>query len=246
MTLQILGSSSAGNCYLLDDGNDILMLECGISFKDVQKAVNFAVSRIIGCVVSHEHGDHTKAAKNVLKSQIPMYASKGTLEALDLQGHNLAHAVPELAQVQLGKFTVRPFKTQHDAAEPFGFLIYHPEMGLTMFATDTYYLHYKFAGLNNVLLECNYRRDILDKNVEDGLLHEKVKERTIKSHLEFETCKEILLVNDLSQVNNIVLIHLSSGNADPVAFQADMQAAVAHNVTIARPGLTMNFNKSPF
>lgn len=52
MELKILGSSSKGNCYLLDNGNDCLMIECGIPFKDVQKAVNFGISRIAGVIMA--------------------------------------------------------------------------------------------------------------------------------------------------------------------------------------------------
>lgn len=58
MELKILGSSSAGNCYLLDNGKETLMIECGVSFRKVLEGMNFDVGRIAGCIVSHEHGDH--------------------------------------------------------------------------------------------------------------------------------------------------------------------------------------------
>ena len=48
MELKILGSSSKGNCYILDNGKEALVIECGISFNEVQKAVNFDISRIKG------------------------------------------------------------------------------------------------------------------------------------------------------------------------------------------------------
>ena len=68
MELKILGSSSKGNCYLLDNGNDCLMIECGIPFKDVQKAVNFGISRIAGVIISHEHGDHDAICRKARKT----------------------------------------------------------------------------------------------------------------------------------------------------------------------------------
>lgn len=251
MQLKILGSSSKGNCYLLDNGKECLMIECGVAFKDVQKAVNFDISRIGGVLISHEHGDHAKYVKKCLESRIPVYASQGTLDALGVYQpdyvSNLVCRMVELEILQIGNFRVQAFSTQHDAAEPFGFLIYHPECGIVLFATDTYYLHYTFSGLNNILIECNYRQDILDSNIEAGLLTRALRIRTIKSHMEYETCKETLLANDLSKVNHIVLIHLSEGNANAGEFKRGMEEATGKTVHIAQGGMIIeNFNKSPF
>jgi len=246
MELKVLGSSSKGNCYLLDNGNEALMIECGIAFKNVQKAVDFDINRIAGCIISHEHGDHAKHVGKCLDARIPCYMSAGTRNALGLASHPLAHAMDEQVLNVIGNFGVMPFATQHDAADPFGFLIYHPECGMTLFATDTYYLAYTFAGLNNVMIECNYRLDILEANIESGKLNPALRNRTIKSHMSFDTCKETLLANDLSKVNNIVLIHLSSGNAYAAAFRDGIQKATHKNVHVAEPGLEILFNKTPF
>lgn len=250
MELKILGSSSKGNCYLLDNGKEALAIECGIAFKEVQKAVNFDISRIKGAIVSHEHGDHAKHVENFIQARIPVYMSTGTLHEV-IKKFKSPYLSPLMAEAgckfEIGNFRILPFNVQHDAAEPFGFLIYHPECGMVLFATDTYYLHYTFAGLNNILIECNYRQDILDANVEAGLLPKALRARTIKSHMEFETCKGALLANDLSAVNNIVLIHLSDGNANANEFQQGIMEATGKTIHIAEKGMTIsNFNKSPF
>ncbi len=250
MELKILGSSSNGNCYMLDNGKDCLMIECGVAFKEVQKAVNFDISRICGVIISHEHGDHAKHVQKCLDSRIPIYASHGTLDSLGVETANVPNLVRPMSELkihQIGKFKVQPFKTQHDANEPFGFLIYHPECGKVLFATDTYYLHYTFDGLNNILIECNYRQDILDSNVESGKIHPAMRARTMKSHCSFDTCREILLANDLSKVNNIVLIHISDGNANAGEFKQGIVEATGKTVHIAERGMTIkNFNVSPF
>lgn len=247
MELKILGSSSKGNCYLLDNGKECLMIECGIAFKDVQKAVNFDISRISGVLISHEHGDHAKHVQKCLNSRIPCYMSQGTQEALKLPECRLVCAMKELGIYNVGKFRIQPFATQHDAKEPFGFLIYHPECGMVLFATDTYYLHYTFDGLNNILIECNYRQDILDSNVEAGKLPRALRERTMKSHCSFDTCRETLLANNLSKVNHIVLIHLSDGNSNANEFKQGIKEAIGKNIHIAEKGMNIkNFNVSPF
>lgn len=247
MELKVLGSSSKGNCYLLDNGKDCLMIECGIAFKEIQKAVNFDISRIAGVVVSHEHGDHAKYVNKCLDARIPLFMSQGTKDALKLSECALVHAMNELKVYQIGAFRVQPFNAQHDAREPFGFLIYHPECGKVLFATDTFYLRYTFQGLNNILIECNYDQEILDANVEAGKLPMALRMRTMKSHCSFTTCRETLLANDLSKVNHIVLIHLSDGNSNEKMFQRTIQEETGKTVHVAQSGMTIkNFNVSPF
>ena len=247
MELKILGSSSAGNCYIFDNGKEALVVECGIRFMDVKKAVNFDVSRIVGCLVSHEHGDHAKEVQKVIDARIPVYMSTGTAKSLDLDNKNrLLATMVDCGIYHIGGFTVQAFNTQHDCAEPFGFLIHHHEMGMVLFATDTYYLAYTFKGLNNILIECNYRLDILEENIATGRVPEVTRDRTIKSHMSFDTCKETLLANDLSTMNNIVLIHLSGGNSNAMEFQQGIQEATGKTVHIADKGMTLKFNKTPF
>jgi phosphoribosyl 1,2-cyclic phosphodiesterase len=247
MKLHVIGSSSSGNCYVLDNGKEALIIECGIAFKKVQAELGFNISRVAGALVSHEHGDHAKHVGKFLEARIPCYMSEGTRDALHLNDHRLVCGMlPGGNPYHVGNFLVQGFETEHDAADPFGFLIYHPECGLTLFATDTYYLAYSFPPLNNILIECNYRLDILEANIASGNLNPALRNRTIKSHMSFDTCKETLLANDLSKVNNIVLIHLSSGNADAAAFRDGIQKATHKNVHVAEPGLEILFNKTPF
>lgn len=55
MKLKCIASSSAGNCYLLEGGKEILIIELGINFKDTKKALNYDLSKVVGAVVSHAH-----------------------------------------------------------------------------------------------------------------------------------------------------------------------------------------------
>lgn len=65
MKLKVLGSSSSGNCYLIEVSNvEKLVLDAGINFKEVQKALNFNLKGIQGVLITHEHMDHLKYAPN--------------------------------------------------------------------------------------------------------------------------------------------------------------------------------------
>lgn len=256
MELKILGSGSKGNCYILDNGKEALVIECGIPFGRVKKAMDFDISRIKGALVSHEHGDHSQAIVPFLTSFIPVYMSAGTAEVMDLQDEPEVVMMPTKTVFLIGNFKVMAFHVFHDAAEPYGFLVYHQEMGTMLFATDTRYLRHeplghedviRFPEVNNILIECNYRQDILEANVASGRLFPQLAKRTQLTHCSFDECKAILLHQDLTKVNNIVLIHLSDGNGNAEEFKADMEAATGKTVTIARPGTTIkNFNLSPF
>lgn len=247
MRLIVLGSSSSGNGYLLDNGSECLMIECGVPFADVQRSVDYDINRIGGVLISHEHGDHAKYVGQCLSARIQVYCSAGTAKALHIADAPQVHTMDECGIYTIGNFKVQPFNVQHDAAEPFGYLIYHPECGMVLFATDTYYLHYTFDGLNNILLECNYQQEILEENIASGLVPSILRQRTMQSHMELTTCCDTLLANDLTKTNNIVLIHLSANNSNATHCQDVIHQATGKAVTIAHKGLVIeNFNVTPF
>lgn len=247
MILRVLGSSSSGNSYLLQsDTGEVLALEAGVRFDKVKHAVNFHIANIVGCCITHEHGDHAKYAKDFTDAFIPVYMSAGTCKILQLQPSSCVHVVEPFKEIKIGSFKLMPFPVQHDAAEPFGWLVNHPECGNVLFATDTYYLRYRFSNLSNILIECNYRLNILQDNMQRGLIDRKRYNRTIESHMSYETCISTLLANDLSKVNNIVLIHLSADNAHAKEFVRGLQQVTGKNVAAAEAGMDIEFNKTPF
>ncbi len=227
-----LASGSRGNCYHITDGSTPLLLECGIPFREIQKGLHFRVSEVAGCLVSHEHKDHSKAVQDVMKAGVDCYMSRGTAEALGVAGHRV-HIIEARKQFRLGSWTILPFQTQHDAVEPLGFLLANRAGGKLLYATDTYYVRYKFRDLTHILVECNYAADILKANVEAGLVPPALKKRILKSHFSLDNVKEFLKANDLSQVREIWLLHLSDGNSDAERFKREVQTLTGRPVYIA-------------
>lgn len=246
MELSILGSSSKGNCYVIQNGTEALVIECGVSFKEVKKALDFNISKVVGAIVTHEHGDHANYINEFLNARINVFLSAGTNLKLKIKSDFLPMLLEAGIKKQIGRFTILPFNVKHDAAEPLGFLINHPDTGNILFATDTYYLPYKFENLNNILIEANYSIELLKRNIEAGKIPTLLRDRTLQSHMSFDTCKEALLANDLSKVNNIILIHLSDGNSNAYEFKRDMQEATGKTIHIADAGMKMQFSKHPF
>lgn len=249
MKLHVLGSSSSGNCYLFqsEKTGEVLAVEAGVKFNKVKKVLDFNLNSIVGCIVSHEHGDHAKCVGDFINACIPCYMSQGTKHALGFSSSYWAKGLLPFEQVVINGFRVIPFPVQHDAAEPYGYLIRHEECGTVLFATDTYFLKYKFPGLNNVMLECNYSKEILDANFTAGRIDKKHYERTIKSHMSYDNCLLTLQANDLSQVCNILLLHLSDNNSNATEFIHGIERLYPEiEITAATNGLSLTFNKNPY
>lgn len=240
MRLIVLGSGSTGNGYILQDseGNS-LILECGVRLKEVKNALDFNIRGIQGCLVSHRHGDHIKFAKQYMEAGIDIYTGDDN----DLSGHRYI-AIKELEQKQIGPFKIKSFPLVHDV-QTFGFLIEHEESGRVCFITDTMYCKYTFPNLNNIIIEANYCEDIMTRRFLDGSLNGVVRNRTMKSHMSFQNTLEFLGANDLTEVNKIILIHLSSGNADEVEFQDKARDFTGKAIDVARPGREFQLTKTP-
>ena len=179
-----------------------------------------------------------------MKYGIDTFCSEGTAIKLD-KGHRLK-IVNAGVIFHAGNFNILPFDVIHDAAEPFGYLINHPESGNILFLTDTFYSEFTFKNLNNIILEVNYDLNILEENISNGRLNPAIQRRIVTSHMSLQTALELLAANDLTAVNNIVLIHLSDGNSHAENFKRQIEIATAKTVTVADTGTEILINKTPF
>lgn len=249
MKLKVIGTGSKGNAYLLENGEEALLIECGVNINAIKLALDYNLDKLVGCIVTHEHGDHAKSIKNLMELGVGVWATDGTHKACGTLKHHRALSLNGLRGGSsfpisiMGEFRVLPFVVKHDAAEPCGFLINHPDCGTTLFLTDSMYSIYTFKGLNNIIIEANYCPKIARKKLGDM---EFLRNRVINSHMSIDTCIDLLKANDLSAVNNIVLIHLSDSNSNEVEFKRKVEEATGKTCTVADNGLEMEFNKSPF
>lgn len=234
--IKILASGSSGNSYIIQAGEEVLLLECGINYRDILKGLDFNISNVIGCLITHNHKDHVKCIKDISKNCIRIYGPEEVLSKNNL-GSRKSVLMQDKEIVKIGNFTVMSFSNNHtnndgSDCQCLGYLIQHPKLGKILFATDTYYIKYKFNNVDHMLLECNYSENIIE-NLEP------YQKRLFKSHMSLETLKEFLKANDLSNTQDITLIHLSENNAEPRRFKEEIEKLTGIPTYIASKGLTI-------
>lgn len=190
--------------------------------------------------------DHLKYASNFALNGINIYASAGTFKKQNLVGHRFK-VIKALQQFEIGNFIILPFDTQHDAEEPLGFLIqYKPTGEKLLYATDTYYIKYKFKELNYLLIECNYIKSIAKENMQNEIINKTRYKRLLESHMSLENLLEFLKANDLRHVSKILLCHLSNTNASSNIMKEQVYKQTKIETVIAESGLTLKLNQYPF
>ncbi|MDU5269335.1 MAG: MBL fold metallo-hydrolase, partial [Varibaculum cambriense] len=186
ISIQAFGSSSKGNCYRIktSTNGDELLLDAGLSFKEIQRYCRFNFLHLCGTLLTHQHGDHSKAVNDLLKLGHRVYMLKDTADALYVTGHHKAIYITPKVQFTVGNFSILPFELEHDVPN-IGFLISDGEEKL-LYITDTYYCRYTFKDVDHIMVECNHSYEILNQQVEAGYLDEKRMERLIQSHFSLE------------------------------------------------------------
>ena len=232
MIFQPIASSSKGNAYLVADGECRILLECGIPFKRLQKALDYQVQELTACLITHEHKDHAGHVDKLIAAGVPVYATAGTINALQnleirpflmLQGNNIG------APLRVGTFVVVPFRTFHDAREPVGFVIRDSRDEILVFATDTGGLAYQFPGASIIAVEANYQEERLSRNTR---IPEQTIERIRNTHMEIEQTADFLAKQDLSKCREIWLLHLSDWSGDDGLFVDLVERAVPNHILV--------------
>ena len=238
---EAFASSSAGNAYRLSGGSASapLLLECGITWPRLQKASGFTAVRSCGCLVSHDHMDHSKAVPDLLANGIPCYMSAETrAHVVSRTAHfsrlkTVEHNVP----FQVGDWRCLGFQVNHDSETPgtMGYIIDAPDGTRTMFVTDCSWFAAKIPEDCNVLcIECNHDEEIVRSRVGAGKLDPVVAERSLRSHGSVQWLCDLLKASDLRKLREIHLLHLSDSNSNEDEFKDRVQRAAGVPVYVAK------------
>lgn len=249
MKLHILGSSSKGNGYILQSSTGAsLIIECGLPLIEIKKSLNWRLSGVTAALVSHHHGDHAGYVREYSRAGIRILAPGEVIAKNDPLTFSRILA-PNRGYV-IGEYRVRTLLMKHanndgTPCECFGYIIEHPEMGRTLFATDTISLPSAIRGLHHIMIEANYDDEILDRNIAANVVAGNERDRLRLSHMEIKTVERMMRTLDMTDVVDVILLHLSDRNADRKDFQQRI-ANITGKTCIAAQKMIIDFDKQPY
>ena len=88
--------------------------------------MGYDLSRLVGCVITHEHKDHSRYVGDVLKAGVRTLALPSVFE--NIKNTVFAKTIEDGKGYMLGRFKIAPFTVRHDVP-CVGYLISHPEIG---------------------------------------------------------------------------------------------------------------------
>lgn len=240
VSLGVVCTGSKGNCYVLTTYKERLILDCGCDYKCILSYIGYSPISVCGALVTHEHKDHTRGLKDLIRAGIEVFGC-------DNFGCGRVNVVPELKQFMVGEFKVVPFKVPHTGRDGdgrlsecncYGYIIWHPDMGYLVYATDFQYIPYKFTSIKpeHFLIECNHLDDF-DRAVANY-------RHILRGHSSLNTVKKIIEVNNSERLANVILCHISETNGDPYRMKDEVQALVpGANVFAASKGLLIQLEQ---
>lgn len=229
-----LFSSSAGNATFFGNGDRGILIDAGVSAKKIKEALlsrEIDPYKIDGIFVTHEHNDHIKGIRIIAsKYNIPVYATAGTMSALEengtLNGKFPFEIMPQEG-VTAGDLLVTCFRTPHDSRESCGYKITFPHGQRAVVATDigiiTPEVEAALMGSELVMLESNH--DIAMLQSGDYPYHLKRRILSDKGHLSNAACAEEAVKLVKKGTSRLFLGHLSIENNFPeLAYQTTYSA----------------------
>ena len=242
MRLKIVATGSSGNCHLLiADSGETLILDCGVPIKEIKKGLGWNIKKVVGVLCTHRHLDHSRSVKDFNDIGIPVCTPYVALLMNQfLQNSYFSVRTFDLTTTD-GKWT----HTNGDGSECpcYGFWIQHPEMGTMIYATDTELIKWRFKNVNHILLGVNYDPELLSGD-------DAKKNHVVRGHMSIDTACEFVKTNASTDLQNVIMCHLSKENADAGKFIEKMKKAVPNvNVCVAEPGMELvlkNPGECPF
>jgi phosphoribosyl 1,2-cyclic phosphodiesterase len=223
-------SSSAGNFYVAEaEGGHRLAIECGLSIRRIRAALGFPLTDLDAVLVSHHHGDHSRAAEHFLRAGVPVCCSRECADALGIAQHHRWREARPGVELGIGAWRVSPWWARHDAPGALGFFILAPDGDRLLYACDTAYVPHRFAGLTHVAIECNWSRAAVWSSGVDVAQ----KRRVVENHMGLDRVLAMLAANDLSRVREIHLLHLSDRHGDEAEFRAAVERATGKPTRVA-------------
>jgi phosphoribosyl 1,2-cyclic phosphodiesterase len=240
LAVRILGSGSAGNCALVETPGCRLLVDGGLSARQMcarLEAAGVEPGAIDAILVTHEHHDHASGLDVFCRRfQTPVYCNAPTSEAIRGSCRKEFRLFLTGSDFVVGDITVQTFPVPHDAADPVGFILHHGGAALG-FCTDlgfaTKLVHERLRVADTVVIETNHDEKLLQ---EDSRRPWPVKQRIMSrhGHLSNIAAAEVLAGLLGQRLRRAILGHLSRDcNTPALALGAVQSRLAADGVTAA-------------
>ncbi|MCL5665448.1 MAG: MBL fold metallo-hydrolase [Candidatus Thermoplasmatota archaeon] len=204
-----LSSGSRGNCIMIWDSEDTIIIDMGISNRRFMSLSSQFISDhgSISLLVTHEHSDHCSGVSTFISKRMgDVYATPGTLEAMGLPGYSIG------SSMIIGNFVIERIDISHDAAEPAAFVIRNSGIKITV-ASDMGKVPERLitAGKDSDLIALEANHDV--QMLKNGNYPEPLKRRILGEHGHLSNDQSAgALSRMVSKKSKIVLTHLSQEN----------------------------------
>jgi phosphoribosyl 1,2-cyclic phosphodiesterase len=235
-----LNSGSNGNCYYVGNDTEAILVDVGISCREVEKRMQrlqLSLQKVKAIFVSHEHSDHIRGIPVLsTKYQLPVYGTKSTLRncSFTLDPSLVRHFKSDQTE-QVGEITVMPFRKVHDAIEPHSFMIRYKGINVGVFtdlgiACNNLTTH--FSQCHAAFLEANYDEEMLDRGHYPYYLKQRI--RGGQGHLSNKQALDCFRSYRSSHLSHLILSHLSKQNNCPqLAYQTFATYAAHTEIVVA-------------
>lgn len=221
-----IASGSNGNCYYIGNESDAVLIDAGISCKQIvnrMKLQGLDTRKLKAIFISHEHGDHLRGAKVTAKRlNLPVYMTSKTYMAAY---NNLKPDYPKFFeagdQIKIGRFTIHSFLKNHDASDPCSFRIEYEGKNIGVFTDigepcDRVKEH--LQQCDAVFLETNYDDEMLRTGNYPFYLKQRIS--SSNGHLSNSQALKLLQESSGTVLKHVFLSHLSAENNTPeIAFE---------------------------
>ena len=235
MRFASLASGSSGNCLVAEASGTVVLVDCGLSLTETERRLARAglePCQVSALLVTHEHGDHACGAFEFAAAhRIAVYLTHGTLAALKAEGKVLDGVALSIVNGRQSFFVdgiqVLPFTVPHDAREPVQYVLSDgaSRLGvLTDVGISTSHVEKMLSGLDALVLECNYDRDLLWNGGYPRWLKERIAGPF--GHLDNRESERLLAALDRSRLKHVIGAHLSQQNNRPELARAALSRAL--------------------
>jgi phosphoribosyl 1,2-cyclic phosphodiesterase len=225
LSVTALASGSNGNCYYIGNETEAVLVDAGISCREVVKRMTrlgLSMDLVKGIFITHEHSDHIFGLNGLAKKfRVPLYGTAATLRRCGVSPPDaLARPIRIAEDICIGGLVVSSFSKFHDAVEPCCFIVSGNDVRVGVF-TDIGKpcagVVQQFATCHAVFLETNYDDDLLERG--NYPYHLKNRIRGDFGHLSNKQALQLFREHRSEYLSHLFLSHLSKNNNCPVLVQ---------------------------